>query len=268
MSEYHSVVCSSPEHILYIIIFGLPLILIYMVGVPALCYYTFNKPANKKHIQAITEWYKQVIDPNETRVQLLNRSHVKFFKIYSLFFIGYKSETAYWETVVMLRKALISFLGAMAPKHERIQLTLCALVMMISLLIHAHYKPYEYWLLNYFEMLSMFCTLLGFLLGTFNDLTEVDSYTKTWVDVLSWSLIIGFFIATAATFKKVYSQHQAAKAAIKQHKHAPRVIHIKSPTHKQTESDEGRNRPGPLRIKLEQVEMTEIGTHRNQDVLD
>ena len=81
--------------------------------------------------------------------------------------MGYTEANFCWEVVVISRKGLISLIGVVLSTDQRAQCMLGMMVILVSAVLHANYKPFcEDWL-NHFEFLSLTASALTFFFGMF-----------------------------------------------------------------------------------------------------
>jgi len=91
----------------------------------------------------------------------------RFANNYAFLFLGYKSEIAYWEVVVMLRKVAISLIGVIVAVDFRLQGMSGMLVVIFASYAQLRYSPFVQADLNLFEFLSLCSSLFIFFFGIF-----------------------------------------------------------------------------------------------------
>ena len=94
MAKDHDVECWSTGHLLWSLLFALPLLLLWGVILPAIL---FHKLRKQKHN--------------------LTKEAIK--KKYSFFYVGYKREYYYWEFMVFFRKIALLLMVIICGLHSR-----------------------------------------------------------------------------------------------------------------------------------------------------
>lgn len=112
----------------YICTLGVAFLLIYVIGTPVGLYLIFRQHIDKvKTIIELSGMSDNGI-PNWTEnthlANVMTRKNNPlglFYLNFSFFFLGYRSDTYYWELVVLGRKALISAIGVCLHSDQRAQ---------------------------------------------------------------------------------------------------------------------------------------------------
>ena len=177
MTEDLSVQCWGDQHWLYICTLGLGFILFYVIGIPVALYYVLTSESNSPMVRHIISdslnedgTIRQSVTATQFKSEALNIEfpHLpKFYKNYAFLFMGYTADMSCWEVVVISRKALISLVGVSLATDQRAQCMLGMMIVFVSAVMHANYKPFcEGWL-NRFEFVSVSASALAFFLGMF-----------------------------------------------------------------------------------------------------
>jgi hypothetical protein len=144
MEDLH-VRCWTTTHAGYIVGLGLPLLLLYVIGVPAAVFRILSKPDNQAKIQRIIAATRGT-DDNSSEQQLAKKRHKKarqslmghvdfkeqgelpansnnidmldpetleFHRNYAFLFLGYHQDSYAWEVLVIVRKAVLSLIGGL-----------------------------------------------------------------------------------------------------------------------------------------------------------
>ena len=177
MTEDLSVRCWGGQHWLYVGTFGVGFILFYVIGIPAALYYVLTSEKNLPMVRHIISdslnadgTVRQSMSAVQIKAKAANEEFPnlpKFYKNYAFLFMGYTEANFCWEVVVISRKALISLIGVVLSTDQRAQCMLGMMVIFVSTVLHANYKPFcEDWL-NHFEFLSLTASALTFFFGMF-----------------------------------------------------------------------------------------------------
>ena len=171
LSEDFAVQCwVSGRHWVYIVLLGLPLFLVYVLGVPLAVYLILSRPDSKLKIAQISDWLNSYLSPSSARPEGSSDTSVKFRdfqKNYGFLFVGYKPQYYYWEIVVMIRKACLSLLGVVFAFDIRAQVNLGILVLMVAAIAQAYLSPFDSKPMNVFESISLATSTLTFFFGVF-----------------------------------------------------------------------------------------------------
>ena len=177
LTENLSVQCSSTQHFAMLLSLGLPLFLLYVIGIPVGLYFIFVH--NRKHIQVIAEWQRclheaDLTDRNSliplvhaTNKVMGNRKRVIFLNNYAFLFVGYKDEVCMWEICIIIRKAILSITSVALAADPRAQIMVGMLVVNMAGYAQSQYAPFTHPTLNLFELFSLIVTCLTFFLGAF-----------------------------------------------------------------------------------------------------
>jgi len=109
---------------------------------------------------------------------------------------AFKEKFVYWESVVMLRKALLSVIVVFSyPLGGQIQGLLAALVLIFGLYFHQKYSPFrqEFDRLNHYESLSLLVSCVTFMLGQFFNVEKSSDTSRTLIAVV-------IIVANTSTF--------------------------------------------------------------------
>ena len=225
MSEDLSVRCwTSTQHQSYIFMFGLPLFLCYVIGVPAVLYYTLSNRSNHPKvvniINEVTEDDDTVVHVKKRRMSSMSRQvsslsldndTKRFFTRYAFLFVGYTEDAYYWEVVVLGRKALVSLIGVTLSFNKRLQGMMGLLIIFCATIAHVNQKPFIDPRLNLFEWASLGSAAATFFLGVFTidagssgEAFEFSSLLAFIINVLFLLIAMCFGIVTA---REAYNMH-------------------------------------------------------------
>ena len=179
LMEDLSVICYTSEHWLWITALGLPLLLLYVIGIPYGMFYLFTRPSNRNHIRTALHFEcllgeAAVAPPTERPQQLalaraavhgLGKDTRDFMNNYAFLFLGYRDEMYLWEVAMMARKGILSLIGVALVSDPRGQVMMGLLVIFLATVAHARFLPFSTPRMNTFEFLSLFVSAMTFFLG-------------------------------------------------------------------------------------------------------
>lgn len=124
---------------------------------------------------------------------------VRVQKRYAFLFRGFNEATFFWDSVVSLRKLVLSAIAAMIPTASR-HMRLAALIsaFAVALLLHVRFAPYRSPQLNLLEGCSLLLALLTLVFGIpFLD-ADAPSGLKTGLAAVLFSAHVAFVLALLA----------------------------------------------------------------------
>jgi len=157
----------SGRHGLYIFALGLPLLILYVVGFPVGVWKFLMSAKNQPKVLAIAQTATTSVLSGPQAENALPAHTQTFADNYGFLFLGYKSEIAYWEVVVMLRKIAISLIGVIVAVDFRLQGMSGMLVVIFAIYAQLLYTPFVQADLNLFEFLSLCSSMATFYFGIF-----------------------------------------------------------------------------------------------------
>jgi len=177
LTEDLTLQCWTSAHWVYIFFLGLPMLLLYIVGLPFVLHSTLRKSLDKVtliisdqqfSLRASHDRNSEVLthQTEEQRKQAqLEQASKTFYTNYAFLFLGYRLETYNWEVFILLRKSLIAIIAVAFVSDPRSQ-GLFGLVTMINFLVlHAAMRPFEKSWLNKFEFVSLLTSVATFFFG-------------------------------------------------------------------------------------------------------
>lgn len=120
-----SSICFEGSHMVQVLVLALPGLLIWSVGIP--CTFLALLMKNRR----IIEQTDHILSLSKS-----DQNHIAKLKArYGIFFLGYKTETYYWEIVIMFLKVLLIFtIGSLSSLSSETQI-LVALFLIIGNMI-------------------------------------------------------------------------------------------------------------------------------------
>jgi len=178
-----SLSCYGKTHLLYVLAIGIPLCVLWVIGIP-LTFFKYLKSQSAlitaKHIDLTPE-------------QLDERRHIEIG--FSVLLRGYKPELWYWFLSEMLRKVLYILISIFFPGQANVQLLLAALVAFTAVFLHSAFRPLHNYIHDSLEFASLIGTFFIFFLANFYTLKD-DSFTadNDTITGLLLTIIIGFLL--------------------------------------------------------------------------
>mmetsp|Transcript_3860 Transcript_3860/g.6766 ORF Transcript_3860/g.6766 Transcript_3860/m.6766 type:complete len:1674 (-) Transcript_3860:431-5452(-) len=134
--------CYTPEHKYYILVLGVPSILVYIIGIPLVT------------LAILYRGRKHLTDP---------RFEIRFAFLYK----GYKEEFYWWEMAVITRKILVIFITIYFASSVWLQTLLALGVLVIAVLANGRAMPYEWKIVAYLDLVSVSVSMTSIYLGLY-----------------------------------------------------------------------------------------------------
>jgi predicted outer membrane repeat protein len=133
--------CYGREHTLFLLCVGVPALIVYIFGFPMLSIVFLKKNSGKK-----------ISDQSMYR--------------YSMFLNGYRPERFFWECIIALRKAVVTFVSVFfVQMGVFLQTYMAILILFVFLTAHVAARPYATEVLNRMESLALVTSFLTLYLG-------------------------------------------------------------------------------------------------------
>lgn len=101
---------------------------------------------------------------------------LKIRQRYGFLYNGYKKQAYFWESIVMLRKASISFIAVFLRTYGVVIQALCTeLLLIVSIFMTLRIKPYEHKILNIVEIVSLGCLSVTVYCGIYYLSAKLES---------------------------------------------------------------------------------------------
>ena len=116
---------------------------------------------------------------------------------------SYSTKFIFWESIIMLRKALLAIVVVFAyPLGGNLQGVLSSCVLIIALYVQAYCCPYrnDYKELNFYEGLSLLVSTLTFVAGLFFNDTRTSNASRILLTVVVFLLNVAFLLFLVITF--------------------------------------------------------------------
>jgi hypothetical protein len=181
-------VCWDGRHVYFAFAVGLPMLLLYVVGLP-IAAYTKLRVMNeqvKKQGKALG---------GDIGLRMLTADH----KIYGMFYSAFRREMWWWEGTIAARKVTIAMIGVFGANMEHMQIHVTLVLVMLVMMITARVRPFaefEHNILHELEIASLVATFFTLWAGSvFNTLPRCEDPLKgegstlVWCDTLS--IVVG-----------------------------------------------------------------------------
>ena len=167
--------CWEGQHAVYAFALGLPMLVIYVIGLP---------------VAALTQVWKMHRD------ELIN---VDDERVYGMFYTAFRKETWWWEGTIAARKIVIALIGVFGADMADMQVHLTAMLVFLIVLITSQVRPFgglKHGILHVLEMGSLMATFLTLWAGSvFNSRPKCEDPLKGEGSTLPWcnalSIIVG-----------------------------------------------------------------------------
>ena len=169
--------CGEGIHFYYAFGLGLPMLFLYVIGLPMAALLRVRRMHQTKHI-----------DPDDK-------------KIYGIFYTAYREDVWWWEGTVAARKIAIALIGVFGAEMGDMQVHLTSMLVVWIIIVTAQVRPFggrKHGVLHVLEMTSLMASFLTLWAGSiFNTRPKCEDPLKgegsrlLWCDALS--IIVGFF---------------------------------------------------------------------------
>ena len=163
--------CWEGRHLHYALGLGLPMLLLYDIGLPV---------AALLRVRSMHQ--ADVVDEEDE-------------KIYGMFYTAFRDEMWWWEGTVAARKIVIALIGVFGAEMASMQVHLTAMLVVLIIVVTAQVRPFgglKHGVLHILEMASLLATFLTLWAGSiFNahpkceDPLKGEGSTLVWCDALS-----------------------------------------------------------------------------------
>ena len=150
--------CWSSEHALLVAFLGVPMLCVYVLGIP-IGFLLLLRQKNKQ-------------------------DNHQFDQNYRWLWAGFQDQYLHWEVVIMLRKSFLTMTAVFFSFNYHAQAQFGLVIVITSVVVHARAFPFQKRALNLLELISLVCTSVTFLCGQF---TLVDlGYGQATVAAVSY----------------------------------------------------------------------------------
>jgi hypothetical protein len=172
-------VCWSGKHLHYALGVGLPMLFIYVIGLPLITYVRVHAMNQK----LVTHTNMRALS-NRRRLSRLETVQLDFFadehRIYGMFYSAFRKEMWWWEGTVAARKIVIALIGVFGTEMGDMQVHLSLMLVVFILLVTSQIRPFgglKHGILHVLEMASlMVSTLVVIFFLLFSRRIFIDFY--------------------------------------------------------------------------------------------
>ena len=155
-------VCWSGKHLHYALGVGLPMLFIYVIGLPLITYVRVHAMNQK----LVTHTNMRALS-NRRRLSRLETVQLDFFadehRIYGMFYSAFRKEMWWWEGTVAARKIVIALIGVFGTEMGDMQVHLSLMLVVFILLVTSQIRPFgglKHGVLHVLEMASLMVSIL------------------------------------------------------------------------------------------------------------
>ena len=183
--------CWSSEHAVLVALLGVPMLCVYVLGIPAGFFLLLRQKSKQD---------KDQFDQN-----------------YRWIWLGYQDQYLYWEVVIMLRKSFLTMAAVFFSFNYHAQARFGLMIVIAAGFVHARAFPFQTRVLNLLELLSLVCTSITFFCGQF---TVIDlGYGQATVAAMSYiafTITVLFSLVFLATFVQLVIAEKTKEDALEQ----------------------------------------------------
>ena len=197
MLEEPSIECWEATHMSILTVFAVPMLVVYVLGVPIIGVYTIvmhkaelqflathiNEQTGHTHISAIisiqqqeafenfAEQHLDTVEKQEEFEEDARQFHLDF----AFLFQGFKMDVCWWEGIMTLRKVLLGFISVYHGDRF-LQSNLAVVLLFVSTVLHLMYEPFNTALLDMYETCCLFISTMLFMVGQISTGPGYESY--------------------------------------------------------------------------------------------
>ena len=146
MAENLSVQCWSSQHLWLVACLGVPMLLLYVVGIPLGFFLLMYRNRAWVHDQSATP----------------GSAEYSFKRSFSFLWRGYRVDKGYqkyWEVIIVFRKSLVQVVAVFLAFNTHAQSVIGFAVVVGFLILHSRSFPFQERRFNHLELLSLMCTV-------------------------------------------------------------------------------------------------------------
>ena len=180
--------CYSPQHVMFILVLGVPMLILWVLGIPLFAFAILFR--NRALIQAPAVGTSDI-----TRAQKRN-----FESQMAFMYRGYKPTRYYWFLSEMFRKAALVAISVFFPGALHTQLMLASLLIFVCILLQIFGQPFENRIPGAVEFLSLGTSFMIFFLANFLFVDTISHSAKVAATMLICVLVFAFFVVVVIAF--------------------------------------------------------------------
>jgi hypothetical protein len=183
--------CYTPEHNAWMIALGIPMLAVYVFGIPFLVFYLLHK------------FQRRLNEPEVKR---------RLFFLYT----GYEREWWFWEVLVAVRKLMLVAVTVFWQYSVQLQAHAGLMLIVVSLALHIHAKPFLDDRADLLEFLSLAVSFTTFFFGLILWVPAVTEFQQVVISVLiflSNAVFVGYALRMVYNTAKVDLRDRCVRRA-------------------------------------------------------
>ncbi len=163
MTEHLETPCWSSNHLRYISFLGVPMAIIYVLGLPSFLFVLLHTNRHLIKDNTSTAVARPTLVPETDRSEdfFLKQNSDGFHTKYAFLYDGYRKEAIWWEGVILIRKVLLTIVAVFLVYNRRTQALLGLLVLFLALGAQLHTRPFQMDQMNSLEVIACSCAQLA-----------------------------------------------------------------------------------------------------------
>jgi len=158
--------CWTSNHFSIIFRLAVPILLLYVLGIPALLYGILrNNTEIARYVIAKNEGLDQHALNTTLPLPGTSEEIESFNKAFSFSFAGYEPDYFWWEVVIITRKSMISMAGVLLSRDPLGQSVVMSVILCLSISAHSIASPFTADWADRFERYSLFSSFFLFSFG-------------------------------------------------------------------------------------------------------
>ena len=209
--------CWESEHTKLILQLGIPMILLYVAGIPLAFVVILHRNLNLVRIDI----------QHDTPADAIKQRQLHFQETYSFLYRGYRLEAYWWESIYVFRKALLTAVSVFFPNDYNTQGVFAVLIIVAAITAHVQMNPFCEDVYNKLETFSLWSTLVIFMCGQLTFTQGIyQSHVSAAASVLALMVLIAYLavmilVACFLYYNEMRDQNE--KLHIHQSRDAPRT---------------------------------------------
>jgi hypothetical protein len=180
--------CWESEHNTWVALVGVPMMIAYVVGIPALGFFLLHKNRHRFDHHAVRKKYGFLYD-------------------------GYHLETYYWETCVFARKIMLLVLAVFLANSVHLQALLTILLVGVALVFQVQYKPFADDYMDRLELGSLCMSYITFFCAQFMFVKDIGEGFRNFSSLAILGVNFFFIGVTIYYFIRILRTKRAEEDA-------------------------------------------------------
>ena len=180
--------CYSSQHLLFILALGVPMLLLWVLGIPFFAWIVLYR---NRDLVTMPAQGASAVMRNQKRI---------FESQMAFLYRGYKPTRYYWFLTEMARKAALVAIAVFFPGALHTQLMLASLLIFMCIIAQIVAKPFENRIPEVVELISLFTSFMVFFLANFLFVETVSDAAMVVITVLICALVIAFIAIVVFAF--------------------------------------------------------------------